>query len=519
MHQLKLLKPIGKGAFGEVYLSTIGNQPPYCATKKLDKKKIDRPQIKKYLYTEISILKLLNHKNIVKLIDAIQTPSFYFITMEYCNGGSLLDCLNKYKAMYKKPFSEEIVQYLMKQIVEGLKYIHKHDIIHRDIKLANILVKFYSDDDLKKIKMMKVHIKIGDFGISIKGKEAFTVIGPPLYMDPFILKKMNERNDLVNSDGYDQSADIWSLGAVCYEMLTGKKVFNGRNLSDLCQKVEEGNYTLPNNVSKEVVSFINGMLQYDSSKRLDIDQISKHDFLNRPVKEFSKIDLDLYGSKISKSGIKMNTKSDIEEKINTINSLLNLTPIDEFLDKNTVPIFPNNSQFKIENLNKNNNNISAKDEKNNNANINNNNNKKNNININNTNNNKNITTKQNNIKKSINTNNQIDDVDVRRTDSSNSMKNFQSKILKKETLNSVNNYIGSYYTNFIDNTNIVSNQNNLVNFNNYNQYNSPNFFNYSIDKFNSCNLQNNNNINYQYSLVTASVQNNFMQNQYKLNIP
>ena len=281
IQDLNLLKSLGKGTMGEVYLSQKDGDKRYYATKKMDRVKADRPQVRKYFRTELEILSKLKHKNIVRFYDLKQTKAHYYIVMEYCNGGTLHSCLDKYMKMKKKPFSEEKVQYLMKQIVSGLKYIHRNGIIHRDIKLDNILVKFYNDEDLKNVNMMKTHIKISDFGISIRPGDnhlAFTAVGSPANMDPFILKKLTERNDLSNSEGYDQSADIWSLGSICYEMLMGKRVFNGRNIKDLKKKVEAGNYVLPTNLSKEVVSFINGMLQYDPKKRLNIEQLSRHQF-------------------------------------------------------------------------------------------------------------------------------------------------------------------------------------------------------------------------------------------------
>ena len=308
---LTLLKLIGKGTMGEVYLSSRKDCKEHFATKKVTKEYADRPQVKKYFVNEISLLKRLKHNKIVKLIDLKQTPSHYYIVMEYCNGGSLLHCLRKYITLYKKPFSEEIVQYLMRQIVRGVKYIHEKGIIHRDLKLDNILVKFYSQEDLDKYNMMKTHIKISDFGISAKlgeNKLAHTALGSPAYMDPFILKKLNERNDLANSEGYDQSADIWSLGAMCYEMLTGKRVFTGRNLKDLYKRVELGEYSLPTHLSKEVVSFINAMLQYDPKRRLTIEELSRHHFLTRETKDFSSIDFALVSDKLGTNGIYINTK-------------------------------------------------------------------------------------------------------------------------------------------------------------------------------------------------------------------
>ena len=339
---LSLLKLIGKGTMGEIYLSSKKDSKEYYATKKIKKENADRPQVKKYFINEISILKKLKHNKIVRLIDLKQTPSHYYIVMEYCNGGSLLNCLRKYKSLYKKPFSEEIVQFLMRQIVRGLKYIHEHGIIHRDIKLDNILVKFYSQEDINSCNMLKTHIKISDFGISAKlgeNKLAFTALGSPAYMDPFILKKLNERNDLKDSEGYDQSADIWSLGAMCYEMLIGKRIFTGRNLKELFKKVEGGDYTLPTHLSQEVVSFLNGMLQYDSKKRLTIEELSRHHFLTKNTKDFSSVNFALVSSKLGVNGININTKKndtlwnifneDTEVKLNSIPTRI--------LDLNTYP--------------------------------------------------------------------------------------------------------------------------------------------------------------------------------------
>ena len=338
---------------GEVFLSSKKDSKEYFATKKIDRKHADRPEVKRYFTNEIKILRNLKHNKIIRLVDLKQTPSHYYIVMEYCNGGSLLNCLNKYKKLYQKPFSEEIVQYLMRQIVSGLKYIHEHKIVHRDIKLDNILVKFYSEDDLKKLNMMKTHIKISDFGISIHlddSKLAYTALGSPAYMDPFILKKLNERNDLLNSEGYDQSADIWSLGAICYEMIIGKRVFTGRNIKDLYKKVEEGNYIVPTYLSKEVVSFINGMLQYDSQKRLTCEELSRHHFLTRNIKEFSPIDFELVKNKLETDGINFNIKNNTtlwkifnEETEGKLNSI----PI-RILDDKAIPDNQNNeSEFVI----------------------------------------------------------------------------------------------------------------------------------------------------------------------------
>ena len=128
-----LFKVLGKGSFGEVYLTQKDNSSVILATKILDKKRTDRLSVKRYFDNEISIMKELNHPNIVLFYDMLTSNSHYYVVMEYCHGGGLSSCLNNYKKLYNKPFSQEIAQYLMSQIVEGIRYIHSHKIIHRDI--------------------------------------------------------------------------------------------------------------------------------------------------------------------------------------------------------------------------------------------------------------------------------------------------------------------------------------------------------------------------------------------------
>ena len=350
METIKVVKKLGNGSMGEVDLIKYNNK--YFALKRIPKTLTTRTQIKESFVKELSMLnELKQHKNIITLYKVSEDANFHYLTLEYCNGNSLLHCLKQYMKKYKKPFSEEIVQYLMRQIVDGLQFIHQHDIIHRDMKLANILVKFYTTEDKKNINMMKSHLKISDFGISIKAKQAFTLIGTAAYLDPIILKKMNERNDLKDSDGYDKSADIWSLGALCYEMLTGNRVFNGRDKKDLFNKVEIGDYSIPSNLSKEVVSFLTGMLQYNPKKRLNIEEISKHEFLNKNVKNFSKIDLGLFGNKVGPNGLNINIKKNQTvmnilkdyDKLSAINRILNLN--DSIEEVNKVPALTKDSQF------------------------------------------------------------------------------------------------------------------------------------------------------------------------------
>ena len=311
--EYKLFKLLGKGSFGEVYLTQKGNNPQILATKKLDKKQTDRPSVKKYFENEISIMKELNHPNIVKFYDMLASYSHYYVVMEYCNGGGLSDCLKKYKKLYNRPFTQEIVQYLMRQIIDGLKYLHSRKIIHRDIKLDNILVTFSNDKDKNSLNMLASRVKIIDFGLATRlGPEdlTYTALGSPINMDPLILKKYNKAGGYEKLQGYNEKADIWSLGTICYEMLTGEAMFKVKSMKELLTKVEKGNYTIPinSNFSKEAVAFLNSMLQYDPNNRLSAEELAQQDFMVKNVREFTQVDLSTVYNKIDNNGLHVNVK-------------------------------------------------------------------------------------------------------------------------------------------------------------------------------------------------------------------
>ena len=320
IEDITLLKKLGSGTFGEVYLATKAGKQGYFAAKILRRREMDMPENKRHLEEEINILKELNHPNIYKILDIKSTPQYYIILTEYINGGSLSSCLEKYKKKFGKPFTEEIVQYLMRQIIDGFKYIHGKNIMHRDIKLDNIMVNFNNENDKNNLNLLRTTIKIIDFGLAIKGFGK-TVAGSPLNMSPLILNKYanSMAGKICKKEVYDQKVDIWSIGAACYEMLIGKAVFDASSLADLVEKVELGNYYVPTNISKEIVSFLNGMLQYDSKNRLSTAQLAQHPFLTKNVRDFQKIDT----KKVSKK-IDNNNRLNINVKLNqTIWSIFN----------------------------------------------------------------------------------------------------------------------------------------------------------------------------------------------------
>jgi serine/threonine protein kinase len=359
---LILEKLLGKGSFGEVHLTKITGDSKLYATKVYDRERIENTEAFKYLTNEINIMHNLNHPNIVKFIQVKKTKKHYYIVMEYCNGGELEKALEKYQLKYGKPFSEEIVQHLMRQIISAFKYMHSNQIMHRDIKLENILVNFESEKDKNDLNMLKATVKIIDFGFACKiGKNAltYTTIGNPMNMSPLILKKLTSHGK-VRQLGYDMKADIWSLGAICYQMLIGKAAFDADDIDELVEKIEKGIYKVPTNLSKEVVSFLNGMLQYEPQARLTAEQLYNHQFLQENIQNFHTIDLNQVSNRVKKNELEIDTKKnksiwaifneDVENKLNKI-SPGHLAPINEVPENNYIP---QQKTFNQEPMNKNN---------------------------------------------------------------------------------------------------------------------------------------------------------------------
>ena len=307
-----LEKNIGKGAFGEVFLTTKKGTSKLFAAKQIDREFFDNQTTQKYFLNEVYILQKLNHPNIVHFETLKKTKQNIYIIMEYCNGGELSKALEDHIEKTGKPFSQEVVQHLMKQIISAFKYIHEKGIIHRDIKLQNILLNYDTNEDKKNKNLMKATIKIIDFGFAAMIDKAglkYSTLGSPLYMDPLILKEVQKRGKKTNKLGYDQKADIWSLGTICYEMAIGQCAFDADKIDELIQKIEKGEYMIPTTLSQELISFINGMLQYDPKQRLTIEQLAKHSFLSMNPNQFHKLDLKKVNNNLVKSKLKMNVKA------------------------------------------------------------------------------------------------------------------------------------------------------------------------------------------------------------------
>ena len=205
-------KCIGKSSYGEVYLTSRKGEQKKYATKVCERAEIDNGDyLRNYLSNYIMALKYLNHPNIIKFQDCKKTKRHYYMMMEYCNGGNLSKTLQKYIDKNGKAFPEEIIQHLMKQIIDAFKYIHEKKIIHRNINLENILLHYDNEEDEKNLNLLKAQIKIIDFGFSctIIDNELKYIIGNPIRSFLFICGR--GFNDITKKLGYNETADIWSI--------------------------------------------------------------------------------------------------------------------------------------------------------------------------------------------------------------------------------------------------------------------------------------------------------------------
>ncbi len=337
----KFMKEIGKNGTSKVFLASRIKDGKQCAIKKIDKSYLTDKRYKKYINNEIFILKNIDNEYTIKLYEMVTDLNNIYLVFEYCNGGDLEMCLKQQMKIYNEPFSQEVVQHIMKQIISGFVYLHSAQILHRDIKLENILVQFPTVEDKENLNMLKAKIKIIDFGFAryLKGENlAKSVLGSLSSMDPKILRKFAHL-DNDTEFGYDKKADIWSLGILTYELLIGCPPFEASSYEELLEKIEKGEYHIPHQVtlSIEAISFLNGMLQYNPEKRLDVFALSKQYFLTRNVSSFHKVALKKANQDMDLGiSIILNAKNEQNSKVGDIWS--------QFIDKNLNEIDPLQNQ-------------------------------------------------------------------------------------------------------------------------------------------------------------------------------
>ncbi|KAM4522252.1 MAP/microtubule affinity-regulating kinase 3-like [Odontesthes bonariensis] len=252
----RLLKTIGKGNFAKVKLARHVRTGREVAVKIIDKTQLNPTSLQK-LFREVRIMKVLNHPNIVKLFEVIETEKTLYLVMEYASGGEVFDYLVAHGRMKEKEARAKF-----RQIVSAVQYCHQKRIVHRDLKAENLLL----DADM--------NIKIADFGFSNEfnvGGKLDTFCGSPPYAAP----------ELFQGKKYDgPEVDVWSLGVILYTLVSGSLPFDGQNLKDLRERVLRGKYRIPFYMSTDCENLLKRFLVLNPGKRGTLEQIMKDRWIN-----------------------------------------------------------------------------------------------------------------------------------------------------------------------------------------------------------------------------------------------
>mmetsp|Transcript_7322 Transcript_7322/g.11620 ORF Transcript_7322/g.11620 Transcript_7322/m.11620 type:complete len:370 (+) Transcript_7322:150-1259(+) len=250
-------KTIGEGTFGKVKSAINTETGEQVALKVLDKSAIQKqnmgPQIKK----EISIMKMVSHPHVVRLIEVLASRTKIFIVLEMVTGGELFD-----KIVAEGRFSEDKARFYFRQLLAGVEYCHARGVCHRDLKPENLLL----DEN--------GNLKISDFGLSAlysggtdEGmKLLHTTCGTPNYVAPEVLA----------DQGYDgRKADLWSCGVILYVLLAGFLPFDENSMSALFKKIQAADFSYPRWFSQEVRGLLDRIMTVDVNKRLTIPQMKE----------------------------------------------------------------------------------------------------------------------------------------------------------------------------------------------------------------------------------------------------
>ncbi len=237
---------VGQGAYAAVKAAVHKATGQKVAIKVYEKYKIADSQRKTCVNREIRVLQRLTHKNIVQLYETIDTPRQLFLVMEMVKGSSLYSYV---RSRPGRKLDQQECMRLFSQVVAGIEYCHKHNVVHRDIKLENLLLDEHHN------------VKIIDFGFSIfaaADQRLKIFCGTPSYMAPEIVSK---------KEYFGQPADMWSLGILLYTMLCGTFPFRGAGERELFRAIARCQFTYPPTVSAEARDIIGKMLRLDPQKR------------------------------------------------------------------------------------------------------------------------------------------------------------------------------------------------------------------------------------------------------------
>ncbi|XP_052459948.1 serine/threonine-protein kinase ULK1 [Carassius gibelio] len=281
---------IGHGAFAVVFKGRHKQKHDFeVAVKCINKKNLAKSQ--SLLGKEIRILKELKHENIVSLLDFQEISGCVYLVMEYCNGGDLAEYLHS-----KGSLSEDTIRVLLQQLAGAMSVLRSKGIVHRDLKPQNILLSYSTG---RRSNPNNICIKLADFGFAryLQGNTmAATLCGSPMYMAP----------EVIMSQNYDAKADLWSVGTIIYQCLTGKAPFQASTPQEL-RLFYERNRSLSPSIPRETSSHLRhlllGLLQRNHGERMDFDELFHHPFLeaSNSMKKSSPVPMRTYPSSASGS--------------------------------------------------------------------------------------------------------------------------------------------------------------------------------------------------------------------------
>lgn len=246
-------KYLGRGGYADCYKVSSDNFE--YAGKFMSKRLMDTTKKSQLVKNEISIHSRLNHPNVVRVMETfVIKPSddyeeFVVIILELCTE-TLYDVVKR-----EKKISDKNLRVYLKQIINGLKYIHQKDIIHRDIKPGNILIKDGT-------------VKICDFGMSAYIYSDNCICGTPNYISPEVL----------NGQIPTFMCDVWSLGVMIYALAIGKAPFETSSVKTTYQRIRDCKYSFPDEINDDLKDMIKKIIQKNPTDRLSLDEISKHHF-------------------------------------------------------------------------------------------------------------------------------------------------------------------------------------------------------------------------------------------------
>uniref|UniRef100_H3CLW0 SNF-related serine/threonine-protein kinase n=1 Tax=Tetraodon nigroviridis TaxID=99883 RepID=H3CLW0_TETNG len=250
-------KTLGRGHFAVVKLARHVFTGEKVAVKVIDKTKLDTVATG-HLFQEVRCMKLVQHPNIVRLYEVIDTQTKLYLILELGDGGDMFDYIMK----HEEGLNEDLAKKYFAQIVHAISYCHRLHVVHRDLKPENVV--FFEKQGL---------VKLTDFGFSNKfqpGKKLTTSCGSLAYSAPEILL----------GDEYDAPAvDIWSLGVILFMLVCGQPPFQEANDSETLTMIMDCKYTVPARVSGSCKDLIDRMLQRDPKQRASLEQIESHAWL------------------------------------------------------------------------------------------------------------------------------------------------------------------------------------------------------------------------------------------------